>query len=884
MTSLHAACVLPLLLAGSQAAARMAPAPSQDAPFIRWAIGTADPWVHADGTRLLTGTGRCCYLWDVHSGELLAIFGRGDRRATFARYLPDGRRILTGHLGSAISIWDGETARFERQYWAPTFNGSDLWFSDDGSRFLTTKRREATLWNPFTDEILRRFEMRAGECAALSPDGTRVLTFAQRGTGALWDVEIEAPLIELQVPGTNRLQCGFGPRSRIAYVITPDQGLSHLLDARSGRRLPRLSWQVEELSAVAITPDSETLIAGDREGRLHWFETDTGRHLRRIPAHDRKVESLELSRDGELLLSRGRRPALRVAGADDGRLLWEIGVRDGSPLSVGGVFSPDGRWVICRERWDGAAQVRDARSGEILAVLGSALGDVSTPAAHPDGTRMAIPCGDGSIRIVELATGTQLACIDAHSDRVDLVAWDPTGERLSSCGRDGRLKVWDASSGRLLSAVRAFEIEGWQEPRAHFSPDGERILCWDSHGESFAIWQADEGRLLTRIDLVSWSINAAAWSPDDECVAIGGSGVHLFDGRSGEATGVHLEHEETVADLSFDPDGDHLVTSDIEGRAYIWSLSSGKRLYALPHPEAIFGPEHVEVVVVSPDGSLVATGAGSDCRVLCWEMESGRLRWNVPAGWSSDACEGELKLRFNPDGTRLYVSESWGGAVRILDVQSGEPIGDPHTFSGVADLGSTADDRLLLELLGSSVRIRDGRTLRRLYTFVPCEDGAHLTIAPSMHYEGDPSAARRAHMVMGESSLPLDSYASLLCDPEAVIASIAGEELERPHLPPPPLLELIAPPGRIQEIAGATWSIEAVGTGPGGMLGFEIEQDGHLLPAGLVRSAVSLTDDGLRARLGLAIPEERRRAGTTFRICAVSSAGILSRPALVTFR
>ncbi len=433
-----------------------------------------------------------------------------------------------------------------------------------------------------------------------------------------------------------------------------------------------------------------------------------------------------------------------------------------------------------------APQVRDASSGEILVTLGSTTTGTWIPAAQPDGKRMAIPCGDGSIRIVEIATGRQLACIDAHPGNVELVAWGPRGERLASCG--GRvLKVWDAGNGGLLFAVRAFARSMAHDPHALFSPDGERILSWGRPGASFAIRQVDEGRLLASSDQVPWwAIHAAAWSPDSESVAIGGPGVRFYDGRTGEATGVHLEHEAIVTDLAFGPAGEYMVTSDVEGRGYIWSLSTGKRLHTLQHPRGFLGPEQVEFVAVSPDGSLAVTAAGSFCRVLCWEMETGRLRWNVSAGWYDSCCEGELKLRFNPDGTRLYVSESWGESVRVLDVRTGQPIDGLDTLDGVRDLSCTADDRYMLELLHDAVRVRDGRTLRELYNFVPYEGGAHLTIVPTLHYQGNPTAARQARLEVRGKPLPLDSYASLLNDPEAVIASIAGEELERPALPLPP--------------------------------------------------------------------------------------------------
>ncbi len=69
-------------------------------------------------------------------------------------------------------------------------------------------------------------------------------------------------------------------------------------------------------------------------------------------------------------------------------------------------------------------------------------------ALSPDGTKLAIGCSDGSVRVFATPDGKELFASQAHADSVQSVQWDSSGTRLATAGRD--------RSAKLLRA------DGWQ--------------------------------------------------------------------------------------------------------------------------------------------------------------------------------------------------------------------------------------------------------------------------------------------------------------------------------------------------------------------------------------------------------------------------------------
>ncbi|HQO29070.1 MAG TPA: NACHT domain-containing protein, partial [Accumulibacter sp.] len=72
-----------------------------------------------------------------------------------------------------------------------------------------------------------------------------------------------------------------------------------------------------------------------------------------------------------------------------------------------------------------------------------------------------------------------LRYLRGHAGGVSACAWSPDGQRLLSGGDDGTLRVWDAPSGTELWTLRGHD--GWVRACA-WSPDGQRLLSGGDDG------------------------------------------------------------------------------------------------------------------------------------------------------------------------------------------------------------------------------------------------------------------------------------------------------------------------------------------------------------------------------------------------------------------
>jgi WD40 repeat protein len=125
-----------------------------------------------------------------------------------------------------------------------------------------------------------------------------------------------------------------------------------------------------------------------------------------------------------------------LAWSPDG-LRFAIGISKGVRLDG---ISEDGF------NYSRVVQIRDGRTGKVLAEMDGHTSTVSSLDWHPAGRFVATGSHDNTVRLWDVENNTQQLVINAHTDTVYEVAWSPDGSMLASAGRDGKLFIWHTST------------------------------------------------------------------------------------------------------------------------------------------------------------------------------------------------------------------------------------------------------------------------------------------------------------------------------------------------------------------------------------------------------------------------------------------------------
>ncbi len=81
-------------------------------------------------------------------------------------------------------------------------------------------------------------------------------------------------------------------------------------------------------------------------------------------------------------------------------------------------------------------------------------GEIRSLVFSPSGDRLASASEDGTVRVWDVVSGTELFRLEGSQAGMTSVAFSADGRRVAGAGEDRTARLWDASTGREL---RAFE-------------------------------------------------------------------------------------------------------------------------------------------------------------------------------------------------------------------------------------------------------------------------------------------------------------------------------------------------------------------------------------------------------------------------------------------
>ena len=428
-----------------------------------------------DGTLLVSNTvEKPLSLWDVTSGKLLKTLTQAPKLAGILQFSNDGKTLACQSSSGYIELWDVDT-----QTLRTTFDEVHaLAFSSD-SKIVTgaNKKGEIKVWDSETGDEISSFSTghtRGFGGLTFSPD-SRTLVSRHGKTIMFWDTfnftQLCAPI------NTDTYPTAMAFSTKDMTFIT------------AGHFTFKMKKGIGSVNERLFT-------------RLSVWETHTGNKLSELPVESvtgsmpkRIINSQSSVRGGDIVVFSKNGYILATVlnsqqATKDNRFtihLWAVPYGESHAILKGHtarintlVFTPDGKTLASGSN-DGTIRIWDTSTGTEMLSLPS--DKFPALAISVDGKILTSSTTD-NIQLWDVSTGTQLKSLKVKDDLVTALAFAPNGKILTGGSRDGTIQLWDIATGDKLSTLKGhtFPLRSLS-----FSPDGKTLASGSSDGAIF-LW------------------------------------------------------------------------------------------------------------------------------------------------------------------------------------------------------------------------------------------------------------------------------------------------------------------------------------------------------------------------------------------------------------
>jgi WD40 repeat protein len=360
-------------------------------------------------------------------------------------------------------------------------------------------------------------------------------------------------------PGRRRSRVGWG------YAAVVVLGLLIVTGLTAGMYF---TWPKHAARSYSLPDYPSTCIAVSAEGK--WIATES------LMSSPRQVKVYGRSADGTI----SKKPMLTASVT--------------RPFIMATAFSPDGKYlaVVAQDNDHPAgctgpgdlSILEIATARKCLTVAGSPGQDgaLDCVAFSRDGTLIATAFVDQTVlmartkrllRVRKADTGEVIQTLSGHNNGISSLSFSPDGSQLASGSQDRTVKVWDIASG---SELLSFAVGQGFPHQVIFSPDGKLLAT--CNGLGVKVWNAKTGAVVMSTQDFDNS-DCLAFSPDSRYLATGGASVKIWDISSQEQTqSLHrglfpsIQHVEMV---SFSADGKTFMA--VSGQELIvWEVAFDK--------------------------------------------------------------------------------------------------------------------------------------------------------------------------------------------------------------------------------------------------------------------------------------------------------------------
>lgn len=620
------------------------------------AVGTAD------GTLTLWDEDRrdSKQLWNIGTVAVRGVATDSSGRV-WATHTSDGGLVVLNKARPASMQW------LESPLYGTPEPSCLLRFSDSGETVVSLVTPRKVVVSQLKTGITRRQFTRAATgdmnrvSAILLAEDNTVFCGTTSGALEVWkDKSSTASFIPIGKPKITALAATPDGNS---LLVGDTNGATIWVDLREQRAAVPLREHTGAINSADISPDGRMAVTAGHDRLIVTWDVSRQQRIRVLRGHEHPVRAVKFSFDNKWLVSGDQLGNVIVWDVSSGTQAWSTVVDQSQPISAV-AFSRDQRVVVAGTS-AGYTQTFNFKQRQRLSrVFHQAHVDDLTFTA--DASSLLVATSLGNVSRWWQAPAVPKS-ISGHQGSVRFAALDASGQRAVTGGHDKRLCVWDVDQATLRYSL---ENEGEAITSGALSSAGHRAVT-GSFGSGVVFWDLIAGKRLAKRYGHAKRILSFAFSADGNFVASGSDDhtVRIWDFAS-QKTQRTINLDAPVHFVTFSPDGSQLFTSTIDprgwqlpGRQQLWETATGKPLLELKGHNAV-----VNAAAFDLDGREL-TSCGADGQLCRWTVATGE---RIHASYRPDGLSHAGLIR----NDALLVLRRFNKGVLIYDLRSMSPIAE----------------------------------------------------------------------------------------------------------------------------------------------------------------------------------------------------------------
>jgi serine/threonine protein kinase len=274
-----------------------------------------------------------------------------------------------------------------------------------------------------------------------------------------------------------------------------------------------LCGHADVVSAIAISPDAQSLVSGSYDKTIRLWALSSGEVRNTLIDHAQRVTCVAICPDGQTLATGSYDKTIRLWTLSTGELRQTL---TGRPDRVRYLaFSPNGQMLISSGDWE--IKIWAVRTGKLLRILAGNSNSARIIAFSPDGHTCAVASLDGTLELWNPHTGRLLRTFSNQLNGITTLAYSLDGQALAS-GSSNAIHLWNPTTGKQL---RSFLTQSNGTASIAFNPDGKTLAC--ASGKTIELWNWQAGKRLCTLSGHFRPVESVAFGPKGQILVSGSS-------------------------------------------------------------------------------------------------------------------------------------------------------------------------------------------------------------------------------------------------------------------------------------------------------------------------------------------------------------------------